>query len=46
MQDQTLVNVTMANQAGNYVFIYKEDKKVKDSGIMQDIFVMSEIIKS
>ncbi len=44
MQDQTLVNVTMANQAGNYVFIYKEDNK--DSGIMQDIFAMSEIIKS
>jgi hypothetical protein len=44
MQDQTLVNVTMINQAGNYVFIYKEDNK--ESGIMQDIFVMSEIIKS
>jgi hypothetical protein len=23
MQDQTLVNVSMANQAGNYVYIYK-----------------------
>lgn len=39
MQDQTLVNVNMANQAGNYVFIFKEDNK--ESGIMQDIYMMS-----
>ena len=44
MQDQTLVNVTMQNQAGNYVFIFKED--FKDSGIMQDIYMMSEVIKN
>jgi hypothetical protein len=46
MQDQTLVNVSMLNQAGNYFNIYKEDNNVKESGIMQDIFIMSEIIKS
>lgn len=39
MQDQTLVNVNMGNQGGNYVFIFKEDNK--DSGIMQDIYMMS-----
>lgn len=39
MQDQTLVNVEMATQAGNYVYIYKEDNK--ESGIMQDIYMMS-----
>ena len=39
MQDQTLVNVNMTNQAGNYVFIFKEDNK--ESGIMQDIYMMS-----
>lgn len=44
MQDQTLVNVNMTNQAGNYVFIFKEDNK--ESGIMQDIYMMSEIIKN
>ncbi len=44
MQDQTLVNVNFQNQAGNYVFIFKEDNK--DSGIMQDIYMMSEIIKN
>ena len=44
MTDQTLVNVTMANQGGNYVFIYNED--FKDSGIMQDIYMMSEVIKN
>lgn len=44
MQDQTLVSVNMGNQAGNYVFIFKEDNK--DSGIMQDIYMMSEVIKN
>lgn len=43
MQDQTLVNVNFQNQAGNYVYIFKEDNK--DSGMMQDIYMMSEIIK-
>ena len=44
MQDQTLVNVTMATQGGNYVSIYNEDNR--DSGIMQDIYMLSEVIKS
>jgi hypothetical protein len=44
MQDQTLVNITMKSQEGNYVYIYNEDNK--DSGIMQDIYMMSEIIKN
>jgi hypothetical protein len=43
MQDQTLVNVNFQNQAGNYVYIFKEDNK--DSGMMQDIYMMSEVIK-
>lgn len=43
MQDQTLVNVTMATQGGNYVYIYNEDNR--DSGIMQDIYMMSEVLK-
>jgi hypothetical protein len=44
MQDQTLVSVNIMNQGGNYVSIFKEDNK--DSGIMQDIYMMSEIIKN
>ncbi len=38
LEDQTLVNVSMANQAGNYVIVYRDDK---DSGIMQDIWMIS-----
>lgn len=38
-----MVNVNFQNQAGNYVYIFKEDNK--DSGMMQDIYMMSEIIK-
>lgn len=32
----------MANQAGNYVIVYRDDK---DSGIMQDIWMISELIR-
>jgi len=40
------VSISYTNQAGNYVVIYKEDNSVKDSGIMQDLYMMSEIIKN
>ena len=42
LDDQTLVNVSMKNQEGNYVFVYKDDK---DSGIMQDLFMIAELIR-
>lgn len=32
----------MRNQEGNYVIVYRDDK---DSGIMQDIFMISELIR-
>ena len=45
MQDQTLVKMKKREeQEGNYVSIYKEDND--DTGIMQDIYMMSEIIKN
>lgn len=34
----------MTSQLGNYVLIYKEDQV--ESGIMQDIYMMGEIIKN
>jgi inositol 1,4,5-triphosphate receptor type 1/inositol 1,4,5-triphosphate receptor type 3 len=44
MQDQTLVNINLKSQEGNYFYIFLED--TKNSGIMQDIYMMSEIIKN
>ena len=38
LEDQTLTNVSMKNQEGNYVIVYRDDK---DSGIMQDLYMIS-----
>lgn len=47
MQDQTLVKmISPEEQADNYVAIYKEDANPEKSGIMQDIYMMSEVIKN
>jgi hypothetical protein len=43
LEDQTLVNVSLKNQEGNYVIVYRDDK---DSGIMQDLFMISELIRN
>jgi len=32
----------MKNQEGNYVIVYRDDK---DSGIMQDLYMISELIR-
>ena len=42
LEDQTLVNVNFKNQEGNYVIVYRDDK---DSGVMQDLFMLSELIR-
>jgi hypothetical protein len=35
----------MKNQDGNYVVVHREDQMPKDSGIMQDMFMISELIR-
>ena len=46
MQDQTLVKMISPEEQGdNYVAIYKEDPSPDKTGIMQDIYMMSEVIK-
>ena len=37
-----MVNVSLKNQEGNYVIVHRDDK---DSGIMQDLFMISELIR-
>lgn len=45
MQDQTLVKIKrLEDQVDNYVVLYREDPT--STGIMQDIYTMSEIIKN
>ena len=34
--------MSLKNQEGNYVIVYKDDK---DSGIMQDLFMIAELIR-
>lgn len=47
MQDQTLVKmISPEDQADNYVAIFREDPNPDKTGIMQDIYMMSEIIKN
>jgi hypothetical protein len=47
MQDQTLVKMVSPEEQGdNYVAIYKEDPSPEKTGIMQDIYMMSEVIKN
>lgn len=47
MQDQTLVKmISPEDQADNYVAIFREDPNPDKTGIMQDIYMMSEIVKN
>ena len=47
MEDQTLVKmISLEEQAENYVAIYKEDPNPLSNGIMQDIYMMSEVLKN
>ena len=37
-----MVNGSLRNPEGNYVIVYRDDK---DSGIMQDLFMIAELIR-
>ncbi len=47
MQDQTLLKIIFPEEySDNYVAIYKEDPNPEKMGIIQGIYMMSQVIKN